>query len=67
MLPDLPVMVIVAVPRVALAPTVRVSVLVEDVGLGLNPAITPLGKPEALNVGLPLNPLTGTTVIVLVP
>jgi hypothetical protein len=60
-------MVTVDVPGVALAATVRVSVLVEFVGLGLNPAVTPLGKPEALKVGLSLNPFAGTTVIVLVP
>lgn len=66
MLPDTPVMVIVDVPRVAVAAAVRVSVLVDAVGLGLNPAVTPFGKPEALNMGLPVNPLTGTTVIVLV-
>ena len=64
---DTPVMVTVDVPGVALAATVRVSVLVEFVGLGLNPAVTPLGKPEALKVGLSLNPFAGTTVIVLVP
>lgn len=67
MLPETPLMVIVDVPRVALAATVRVSVLVDDVGFGLNPAVTPVGKPEALKVGLPVNPLTGTTVMVLVP
>jgi hypothetical protein len=67
MLPDTPVMVIVAVPRVALAPAVRVSVLVEVVGFGLNPAVTPLGKPDALRVTLSLNPFEGTTVMVLVP
>lgn len=66
MLPDTPVMVIVEVPRAAVPDAVKVSVLVDDVGLGLNPAVTPLGKPEALNVGLPLNPLMGPTVIVLV-
>ena len=67
MLPETPVIVMVDVPTVALAAAVRVSRLVELVGLGLNPAVTPLGRPEALNVGLPLNPFTGTTVIVLVP
>lgn len=67
MLPDTPVIVIVEVPTVAVADAMRVSVLVDAVGLGLNPAVTPVGKPEALKVGLPVKPLTGTTVIVLVP
>ena len=67
MLPDTPVMVIVDVPRVALAATVSVSVLVEVVGLVPNPTVTPLGKPEALRVTLSLNPFEGTTVMVLVP
>ena len=67
MLPDTPLMVIVDVPMVALAAAVNVSVLVDAVGLGLNPPVTPFGKPEALNVGLPLNPFMGTTVMALVP
>ena len=67
MLPETPVMVIVDVPTVAFAAAVRVNVLVDAVGSGLNPAVTPFGRPEAVNVGLPLNPLTGTTVMVLVP
>lgn len=67
MLPDTPVMVIVEVPRAAVPDAVKVSVLVDDAGLGLNPAVTPLGKPEALSVGLPENPLMGLTVTVLVP
>ena len=66
-LPDVPVMVTVDVPRAAPALAVKVSVLVAVVGLGLNPAVTPLGRPEALKVTLPLNPFDGTTVIVLVP
>lgn len=65
-LPEIPEIVIVDVPRVAVAVAVKVSVLVDEVGFGLNPAVTPLGKPEALKVGLPLNPFTGTTVTVVV-
>ena len=49
---------------VALA--VNVTVLVVAVGFGEKAAVTPLGRPEALRVTLPLNPLIGTTVIVLV-
>jgi hypothetical protein len=67
MLPDTPVMVIVEVPEVALAPAVRVSVLVEAVETGLNFAVTPVGIPEALKLTLSVNPSAGTTVMVLVP
>jgi len=66
-LPDTPVMVTVDVPVAAVALAVRVNKLVEVVGFGLNPAVTPLGRPLALNVTLPLKPFTGVTVIVLVP
>jgi hypothetical protein len=66
-LPDVPVMVTVDVPVAAVELAVRVKVLVEVVGFGLNPAVTPLGRPEALKVTLPVNPFCGTTVMVLVP
>jgi hypothetical protein len=66
-LPDTPVMVTVTVPVAAVPLAVNVSVLVEVVGFGTNAAVTPLGKPDALKVTLPLKPFTGTTVIVLVP
>ena len=66
-LPDVPVIVTVAVPVVAVALAVRVSVLVEVVGFGLNAAVTPLGRPEAARVTLPLNPPRSVTVMVLVP
>jgi len=46
-LPDTPVMVTVAVPKVAEPVAVRVSVLVVVVGFGLNAAVTPFGRPEA--------------------
>lgn len=65
--PETPVIVIVEVPSVAAEEAVSVSVLVDEVGFGLNPAVTPLGKLDALKVGLPVKPFTGTTVIVLVP
>lgn len=66
-LPDTPVMVTVDVPVAAVALAVSVNVLVEVVGFGLNPAVTPLGRPEADKVTLPLNPFNGVTVMVLVP
>jgi len=66
-LPDVPVIVTVDVPVAAVALAVSVKVLVEVVGFGTNAAVTPLGRPEADNVTLPLKPFVGTTVIVLVP
>ena len=66
-LPDTPVMVTVDVPVVAVPLAVSVKMLVVVVGFGANPAVTPLGKPAALKVTLPAKPLTGTTVMVLVP
>jgi hypothetical protein len=66
-LPDVPVMVTVAVPVVAVLLAVRVKVLVEVVGLVLKAAVTPLGKPDAARVTLPVNPPRSVTVIVLVP
>lgn len=61
-LPDVPVMVTVEVP----AATV---LLAESVitPLVLNDAVTPAGRPEALNATVLLNPFFGVTVIVLVP
>jgi hypothetical protein len=54
--PEVPVTVTVAVPVVAVAEAVRVSVEVAlplaggVTGLVENPAVTPLGNPDALNV-----------------
>jgi hypothetical protein len=67
MLPEVPVMVTVTVPVVALELADKVSVLVLVVGFGLNAAVTPLGKPEAARVTLPVKPPTSVTVMVLVP
>jgi hypothetical protein len=65
--PEVPLMVIVAVPTVAVLLAVSVSTLLPVVGLVPNAAVTPLGKPEAARVTLPVNPLTAVTAIVLVP
>ena len=65
--PDVPVMVTVTVPVVAVPLAVSVSVLVVEVGLGLNDDVTPLGRPEADKLTLPLKPFCGATVIALVP
>ena len=65
--PEAPVTVTVAVPVAAVALAVNVSVLALVAGLGLNAAVTPLGKPDADNVTFPLKPFAGVIVIVLVP
>lgn len=66
MLPEVPVTVTVEVPRAAVLLAVNVNVLVVLVGFGLNPADTPLGRPEALNVTVLLKPFSGVTVMALV-
>ena len=45
----------------------NVNVLVLAVLLGLNDAVTPLGRPDADKLTLPLKPPCGVTLIVLVP
>jgi len=62
-LPEVPLIVTVTVPVVAVPDAVRVSVLVPDVALGENAAVTPLGRPEAASVTLPLNPFWPDTVM----
>jgi len=66
-LPEVPVMVTVDEPVVAVLLAVRVSTLVPVVGFVPNDAVTPLGRPEAASVTLPVNPPTSVTVMVLVP
>src|SRR6202451_2920042 len=66
-LPEVPVIVTVDVPVVAVALAVSVSTLVPVVGFVPNAAVTPLGKPDAASVTLPVNPPTSVTVMVLVP
>ena len=55
------------VPVVALAPAISVKVLVDAVGVVPNDAVTPVGRPDAARVTLPVKPLWGATVMVLEP
>lgn len=66
-MPDVPVIVTVAVPVVAVELAVSVKTLLDVVGLVPKLAVTPDGKPEADRVTLPVNPPEGVTVIVLLP
>ena len=66
-LPEAPVMVTVAVPVAAALLAVSVNVLALVVLVGLKEAVTPLGRPEADKLTLPLKPFCGVTVMVLVP
>ena len=65
-LPDVPVMVTVDVPAVAVLLAVSVSTLELVDEVGLNDAVTPLGSPVAANDTLPLNPFSGVTEMVSV-
>jgi hypothetical protein len=66
-LPDVPVIVTVAVPVVAVPLAVSVTVLVAVAGLGLNDAVTPLGRPDADRLTLPPKPFCGVIVTALPP
>jgi hypothetical protein len=66
-MPDMPVIVTVKVPVVAALPAASVSVLVAVAGLGLNDAVTPLGRPDADRLTLSLKPFCGVIATVLVP
>jgi hypothetical protein len=63
-LPEVPVMVTVAAPVVAVLLAVNVTPLVPVVGLVPKLAVTPLGKPVAASVTLPVNPWAPVTVTV---
>ena len=64
--PEVPVMVTVETPGVAVALAVNVITLLPVVGLVANPAVTPVGRPDADNMTLPVNPPTSVTVMVSV-
>jgi hypothetical protein len=57
----------VTVPAAAVLLAVNVRVLVLAVLLGLNDAVTPLGRPDADKLMLLLKPFCGVTVMVLAP
>jgi hypothetical protein len=66
-LPDVPVIVMPVLPTVAVELAVSFSVLVAVAGFGVNEAVTPLGRPDAEKLTLPLKPFWGAIVSVLVP
>ena len=66
-LPAVPVMVTATGPVAAVLLAVSVNVLVFAVLLGLNDAVTPLGKPDADKLTPLLKPPCGVTVMVHVP
>ena len=63
----MPVTVTVTVPVVAVLLAIRVNVLEAVAGFGLNKKVTPLGRPEADKLTVPLKPFCGVTVTLLVP
>ena len=65
--PDVPVIVTDDVPVVAVELAVKVTTLLPVVGFVPKLAVTPLGRPDAERVTLPVNPPVGFTVIVLEP
>ena len=64
--PEIPLMVTVVVPSVAVLLAARIKVLALVAGFGLIPAMTPLPWPLADSVTLPVKPFEGTMVIVTV-
>ena len=66
-LPEVPLMVTVAVPVAAVLLAVSVRTLAPVVGLVPNVAVTPLGSPDAASVTLPANPFLPETVMVVFP
>ena len=63
--PEVPMMVTVAVPTVAVLLAASVSTLVAVAGLVAKVAVTPLGRPDAVRVALPANPFRSVIVMVL--
>jgi hypothetical protein len=65
--PEVPVTVTKAVPVAAVGLAVNVSVLLVVAGFVPNDAVTPLGRPDAESVIVPVNWLDGEMLIALVP
>ena len=65
--PDVPVMVTGNVPVAAVLVAVSANVLVDVAGFGLNAAVTPLGRPDAFMVTLPLKPFCAVIVMLVCP
>jgi hypothetical protein len=63
--PEVPLIVIEARPVTACLLAFSVRMLVPAVGFLLNAAVTPLGRPEAERLTLPVNPYTPVTVMVV--
>jgi hypothetical protein len=66
-LPDVPVIVTVAVLVAALLLAVSVNVLLVVAEAGLNDAETPLGSPDAAKLTLPVKPFNAAMATVLLP
>ena len=66
-LPEVPLIVTVDVPTVAELLAVSVSTLDAVVGFVENDAVTPIGRPEAARVTVPVNPFRSATVMVSCP
>ena len=66
-LPDVPVIVTVLVPVAAVLLAENVTVLLLVVGFVPKLAVTPLGRPDAAKLTLPLKPFVPVTAIVLDP
>jgi hypothetical protein len=64
--PEVPVIVTVEVPAVAVPVAVKVTTLLPVVGLVANAAVTPVGNPVAANVTLPVKLFRSVTVMVSV-
>ena len=65
--PEVPMIVTVVVPVAAVVDAVSVRRLLPPAGFGTNAAVTPLGRPDVVNVTLLANPPTAVTLMVEVP
>jgi hypothetical protein len=65
--PDVPVTVIVVLPSEVLLLAASVNVLEAVALAGLNVAVTPAGKPDAVRLTAPLKPFCPAIVIVAAP